>query len=322
MREVVDDAVTDSAAQLSYYFIFALFPFLFFLATLTAYLPLQGAVEEMLARMAPFMPASAFELIAGHLMELILQPKPKLLTVGLVTSLWSASRGVDSFRKALNLAYDVKESRAFWRTQGLAFLLTFATVAMVVLALGAILLGGELSRAVFKWVGQGEPPLFTAVLALTRWPVAAVAIMCNAGLSYYFLPDVKQRFKFIAPGAVLGSLVWLGATWAFTRYVESFGHFNVTYGSIGGVVVLLLWLYVSGLIFILGGEVNATLEQLSVEGKDRGARAPGEAPPPLEERPSISPPGAAKSAEVARRSTLRLWWTKRREARNRPPPSE
>jgi membrane protein len=124
--------------------------------------------------------------------------------------------------------------------------------------------------------------------------------MTVAALSYYLLPDVKQEFKFITPGSVVGTLIWLLATWGFGGYVASaFASYNVTYGSLGGVVVLLTWLYLSGFIFLVGGEINAILEHASSTGKAAGARAEGERPAPAAKRPSAMPPGAAKTAEVA-----------------------
>jgi membrane protein len=126
--------------------------------------------------------------------------------------------------------------------------------------------------------------------------------MLCAALAYYLLPDVKQKFKFITPGSVIGTLVWLLGTWGFAAYAGNFGSYNVTYGSIGGVIVLLTWFYISGFIFLMGGEMNAIIEHASPDGKNVGARAPGEAPPPPSERPSAMPAGAADSAAVAARS--------------------
>jgi len=135
-----------------------------------------------------------------------------------------------------------------------------------------------------------------------RWPVTALVIMLCAALAYWLLPDVKQKFKFITPGSVIGTLMWLISTWGFAQYVAHFGSYNVTYGSIGGVIVLMTWFYISGFIFLIGGEINAIIEAASPEGKASGARAPGQAPPPRSERPSAVPTGAADSAAAAARS--------------------
>ena len=159
---------------------------------------------------------------------------------------------------------------------------------------------------------------FHVVWSWLRWPFTAALVMLMLALCYYVLPDVKQRFKYITPGSVIGTVAWLGSTWGFTQYVEHFGKYNVTYGSIGGVVVLLLWLYLTGLIFILGGELNAILEHASKDAraKAKGAREPVEAPP-LE--PPLKTPGAAKSASSARKTQYAFWRWKKRVARGQSP---
>src|SRR5438132_14129812 len=130
-----DNAITDRAAQLAYYFLFALFPFLSFLVTLTAYLPLQGAVQELLARAGEVMPDEAMAIVQDQLQKLLTVQRPKLLTVSLLLAVWSASRGVDAIRTALNLAYDVKESRPFWKTQGMAVAITVLGALLVLVSI-------------------------------------------------------------------------------------------------------------------------------------------------------------------------------------------
>jgi membrane protein len=294
-REYEHDAVADTAAQLSYYLLFALFPFLFFVAALTAYLPLRGPMDQLLSRVRPVVPREAMDLIDTHLRALVSQPRPRLLTFALAGSVWSASRGVDAVRRALNLAYDVTESRPWWRTQLASLGMTFAGAFLVLAAVALLIAGGQVG---FWLAGKlGVQSYYVWTVRWLRWPVTALMIMTVAALAYYFLPDVKQEFKFITPGSVLGTLLWLLATWGFGQYVGSFGAYNVTYGSLGGVVVLLTWLYLSGFIFLMGGEVNAILEHASSTGKAAGARAEGESPAPPQQRPSAMPPAAAKDAD-------------------------
>lgn len=269
-RHYEDHAILDKAAELSYYFLFALFPFLFFLVTLTAYLPLGGAVQLLLDRFSELMPPSAYQLVKGHLEDVVNRPRPSLLTVGLVVAIWSASRGVDALRTALNLAYDVKESRPFWKTQGLALLMTVAGAVLVLLAVTLIALGGKVGLFLAHKAHLGTE--FALVWSYLRWPTTALVIMFALALTYYLLPDVEQEFKFITPGSVIGTILWLLVTWGFTQYVGHFGNYNVTYGSIGGVVILMTWLYLTGLIFILGGEINAIIEHASVAKAATSAR--------------------------------------------------
>jgi membrane protein len=309
-RRIADNAVTDRAATLAYYFVFALFPFLFTLVTLAAYLPVKNAIAELMARIKPIMPEEAMGIIDEHLHSLATQQRPRLLTFGLLLALWSASRGVDALRTALNLSYDVKESRPWWKVQVLAIAVTIATSLLMLLSIAGLALGSSAGLWLAAWLHVDQ---FWALLwTWLRWPITAGGVLLVLALLYYLLPDVKQEWRYITPGSVLGTLLWLLMTWGFSVYAENFGTYDKTYGAIGGMIVLMTWFYISGFVFILGGEVNALLEHASAEGKAAGARAAGEAPPPEVERPSIAAPGAAKNAESAARSQRRLWsrWRK------------
>jgi len=302
-RELVRDAVTDTAAQLGYYLLFALFPFLFFLVTLTAYLPLGGAENELMARLSAVMPPAALTIIGQQLDDLLHRPKPHLLTLGLVVALYSASRGSDAFRNALNLAYDVHESRPFWRTNLVSLGFTILGAVLGLVGIAMIIAGGNAGAWLAAQVHLTRA--YVVVWTWLRWPCTALVVMFVAALGYYMLPDVQQKFRYITPGSMLATGLWLVGTWGFTQYVNHFGNFDVTYGSLGGVIVLMTWLYISGLVFLFGGEVNAVIERLSNGGKAAGARRFGEAPPPETERPSISPPAAGKDAAVAAQAHAR-----------------
>lgn len=291
------DAVTDYAAQLTYYLLFALFPFLVFLVTLIAYLPLGGAAQDLMGRLSAVMPHEAMGVLSEHMDNLLHQPKPHLLGFGIVVTLYSASRGADAFRKALNIAYDVHESRPFWKVNGVALVSTILGALFGLLGVAMIAAGGKAGEWVAEKVHLDKQ--FVFVWSWLRWPTTALVIMLVAALGYYLLPDVKQKFKYITPGSVLATVFWLLGTWAFGLYVSHFGNYNATYGSLGGVIILLTWLYLSSVIFMVGGEVNATIEHLSAGGKEAGARDFGEAPAPKAERPSASPPGAAANADLA-----------------------
>jgi membrane protein len=194
--------------------------------------------------------------------------------------------------------------------QAIALLITVASSALMLLSIAGLALGSSLG----VWAaGKLHVDQFWPILwGWLRWPITAAGVMLVLALLYYFLPDVKQQWRYITPGSLLGTLLWLLLTWAFSFYAESFATYDKTYGAIGGVIVLMTWLYISGLVFILGGELNAIVEHASAEGKAPGARAPGEAPAPPLERPSIAAPGAAKTAKSAERTTRRLWsrWRK------------
>jgi membrane protein len=276
-REYEDDGVADSAAVLSYYFVYSLFPFLFFLTTLAAYIPhAQAGMDSVLARAHALLPPQAMHIIERNLRALVDRPRPHFLTIGLLATLYSASRGVDAVRKALNLAYDVKESRPFWKAELVAFGMTIAGALLVLIGMAAMVAGGDLGMWLAGKLHVARA--YVLVWSWLRWPVTAFLIMSTAAFGYYLLPDVKQQFRFITPGSVFGTLAWLLATWGFAQYATHFGSYNVTFGSIGGVIVLMTWFYIAGFIFLMGGEVNAILERKLPGGKAAGGRAPGTDP--------------------------------------------
>lgn len=295
----IDHGVPDSAAQVSYYLLFALFPFLFFVVTLSAFLPIQQSVQDLIAKASLIMPPQAMRLITDQLQNLVHTPRPKLLTLGLAIAIYSVSRGVDSFRHALNLAYDVPEHRSFLHTQAVSIAMTLVGSVLTLIAFTGMILGGNLGGVIADKLHVGR--YWAWAWSWLRFPISALIVMFVVALGYYFLPDVKQKFKFITPGSVIGTVIWIAATWGFTFYSDHFGHYNVTYGSLGGVILLMTWFYISSLVFILGGEINAVVEHASADGKVPGARRAGEAPLPELSRASHLPPGAAKSEDSARR---------------------
>ena len=266
-RKHSEDAISGSAAAVSYYFLFSFFPFLVFVTALIAYLPLETPVAHFLDRVRPALPAQVMIILDTHLKALITRERPHLLTLGLLGSFWSASRGIDVVRHALNLTYGVKESRPLWKTELLCWGTTVAGALLVLVAASAVVAGG----GVGAWIAGklGIRAAFLSVMHWLRWPVLGLTFMGAAGLAYGVLPDIKQRLRLVVPGAVLGAVAWVLATWLFGLYVAAFGRYDVTYGSLGGLVILLTWLYLSGFIVLAGGELNVI-----VEHRSRTDRAP------------------------------------------------
>jgi membrane protein len=300
-RRYEDHGLADSAATLGYYFLFSLFPFLFFLVTLAAFIPhARPSVETLLERVRAFLPSEAKGVIEHHLRGLVASSKPHLLTLALAAALYSASRAVNAVRTALNRAYDVKESRPLWKTELLAFGMTVGGGLLLLVGIAVLVAGGSAGQWAARHLSVADE--YVTVLRWIRWPITTAAIMVTAALSYYLLPDVEQKLKFITPGSVVGTLACLLASWCLGLYAAHFGSYNVTYGSIGGVIVLLIWFYLTGFILLMAGEMNAIIEDVSPGGKQSGARAFDQAPPPSDERPSAMPAGAVDSAAVAERS--------------------
>jgi membrane protein len=300
-RRYEDHGLADSAATLGYYFLLSLFPFLFFLVTLAAFIPhAQSSVETLLEQARALLPSEARGVIEHHLRALVASSKPHLVTLGLAAALYSASRGVNAVRTALNRAYDVKESRPLWKTELLAFGVTVGGGLLLLVGIAVLLAGGSAGQWAARQLAIADE--YVTFLRWIRWPTTAAAIMLTATLSYHLLPDVEQKFKFITPGTVIGTLACILVSWGLGFYASHFGSYNVTYGSIGGVIVLLLWFYLTGFILLVAGEMNAIIEDVSPGGKQSGARAFDQAPPPPDERPSAMPAGTVDSAAVAGRS--------------------
>lgn len=249
------DAVTDSASQVAYYLFFSLFPLLFFLVTLTAFLPLERVARQAMNHLWEVLPANAARLVTTQLHDLVTRPRPRLLTISLVGALWSASRGVDAVRTALNLSYGVRETRAYWKTQVIALVVTILGAVLVLTSIAILVASGGVGFRLARWLGIERD--YHQVASWLRWPLTAILVMGVADLSYYVLPDVRQRFRLITPGAMVATGLWLLATWGFGFYSSRWGDYELTYGSLGGVVVLLTWFLISAFAFLVGGEVNA-----------------------------------------------------------------
>jgi membrane protein len=266
-REYREDAVADSAAVLSFYFVFSLFPFLFFLATLVAYVPhVEWTTGTLLERLRPLVPGQVMAMLESHVHALVSTPRPHLLTFGLATTLYSATRGVDAARRALNLAYDVRETRSFWRTELLAFGVTIGGAALVMLGIAVLVVGGDVG----EWLARRVPVVGVVVRVLHwgRWPVTALTILCATALAYGLLPNVRPRHRFLTPGSVFATVSWFVASLGFRYYAGRFGRYNLTYGSIGSAIILMTWFYITGFILILGGEIDAVLANRARERRD------------------------------------------------------
>ena len=267
-NEWTNDNVSLVAGALTFFGVLALFPFLLFLVALAGLIIDPKQAEALVQELGRVAPAAVTQIVGQRLHDLATSNSVGLLTVGGLGAVWAASNGVVKLSEVFNTAYDVKESRPFWKVRLMAIVITLAAAVLsIVAALGMVALPAFADK-----LGQ---PLGTVVLLL-RWPAAGLLIMLVWAMLYYFLPDVKQDFKFITPGSVVGVILWLVASWGFSVYVNNFGKYDATYGALGGVIVLLLWMWISAQAMLLGAEINAILEHRSPEGKSPGEKGPGQ----------------------------------------------
>ncbi len=287
VRETNEDNLTDWAGAVTYAGVMALFPFLLFIVALGSLVITPAQAESIVEQLGQIAPSNVTQILGDRIRAISSESKTGLLTIGAVVALWSASSGVAGLQRALNTIYGVREGRPFWRARGLALVMTlYASVLALVAGLVAVV-----TPVVADAVGG---PVGTAV-TLLRLPVAGLVMMLLWATLYYLLPDVEQEFKFITPGLVFGVIVWVLASWGFSNYVSHFGSYEATYGSLGGIIVMLLWMYISSLVVLLGAEANAIIEHRSEEGKRAGAKRmadSGETGTKTEEAEPVEPAGA------------------------------
>jgi membrane protein len=271
--EMSKDNVFYTAGGVAYFLLFAIFPAMVFFLSLLPYLPipnLHQAVMDLFYQVLPQEAASEFE---GVIAEVTTQQRAGLLSFGAIATLWAASSGVYASMQFLNGTYGVPEGRPYWKTRGMAILLTLMFAVLVIGAFGLIIFGGVLQDWLVSNFGLGG--VLLVLFAIFRWLVIFSLLLLGFALMYYFGPDVDQKFKFITPGSVVGVVILAVATVGFRIYIENFGDYSATYGSLGAVMILMLWLYIVGLVLLIGSEINAIVEDTAPEGKNVGQRRPG-----------------------------------------------
>ncbi len=259
-----------NAAALAYYFLFSLFPFLLFLTALLAYLPVTNLLEQMMSLLAQVMPGEAHQIVRNYIDGLLAQPRGDVLSFGILFALWTASNAVTAICDGLNHAYAVEEGRPFWKVRGLAILLTVGLSVFLIASIVLLIFGPQIGRYIADWVGLGD--IFQTAWNVLRWPVILAMVTLAMAVIYYYAPDVEQRWQWITPGSLFAVLTWTLVSLGFSYYVNNFGSYDKTYGSIGAIIVLLTWMYVSGLVILVGGVINAQIEHANPAGKSPGEK--------------------------------------------------
>ncbi len=278
LAEFSEDEVSDRAAALAYYFLFALFPALLFLTVLLGLLPIPNLMDRLMDYISQTMPGDAASIIEKTLNEIMAGAGGGLLSIGVLGALWAGSNGMASIMSALNVAYDVKETRPWWKAKLLALGLTLGFSLFILSALVLLVFGPKIGETVAGWIGLGA--VFTLVWYIVSIPIVMVLVATGIGLVYYLAPAVEQRWRWVTPGSAVALVLWLIASSGLRFYVTSFANYNATYGSIGGVILLMLWLYLSGMALLLGAEVNSEIEHAAArrgapDAKVAGAQEPG-----------------------------------------------
>jgi membrane protein len=272
--EVMADNCLNLAAQLSYYFFLALFPALLVLIAIISYFPVHDLMNTIVATLGRIAPPEVLQIVRDQIAKIAEGKNGGLLTIGVLGAIWSSSSAITAIVSALNEAYDITEARPWWKVRLLAIGLTVAVALFIVVATALVLVGPTLAEHIAAWFHLGVA--FEWTWKILQWPVVFALVSLGIALVFYFAPDAEQHFVWITPGSVMATALWLLISIGFKFYIANFTSYNATYGAIGGVIVLMLWFYVSSLAILVGAELNSEIEHASPYGKDPGEKAPGE----------------------------------------------
>jgi membrane protein len=257
---LTDDMPTYSAA-LAYSALFALFPFLLFLIAVLGFLHIPGFFDWLLEQGETALPSDAYGMLEDVVTQIRGQARGGLLSVGIITAIWAASGGFRSVMNAMNVAFDVEETRPMVKRYLLSVVYTIGIAGLFIAGAGLMLAGPHFMESIADRAGLGD--LFVTLWSWLRWPVLVGLLMLAAALIYYVSPNVDQPFTLITPGAVFAVIVWVIASIGFSVYVSHFAAYSATYGDIGGIIVLLLF-YISSAVLLLDAEVNAELHRIKL----------------------------------------------------------
>ena len=265
IKEVKEDRVTGMAAEQAYYYLLALFPLLILLLSILPYLNID--TQTALDTLKTFMPSETMKTIEENIIKILNERNGGLLTFGILGTIWSASNGMNAFIHSMNIAYDVEETRSFIKARLISILLTlglvFAFIVMLVLPVfGKVLI--DLMEQVVSLPEETQ-----SLFSILRWVIAVAVISSVLAFLYRFAPNKTFPFKHVIPGAITATILWFVISIGFSFYVSNFANYSSTYGSLGGVIVLMLWLYLTGLILMLGGEINAILHRQNTTPQKR-----------------------------------------------------
>ena len=272
-----EDNLIGRAAELAFNFVLALFPLFIFLFSLLGMFASRGSElsENLFSYVYQVLPPAAAQIVANTLHEVMSNASNGKLTFGIVLTIWFASGGMSSLFSALNGVYEVKETRSFVKIRAISFALTIAISVLIIVALIVVLSGGYLADTVGAYYGLRDAGV--ATWKVLQWPVAVAFVTLAFSMIYYFAPDLEeQHWYWITPGSIFGVLLWIAASFAFRAYLHFFNTYSRTYGSLGAVMILLMWLYVTGFAFLLGGEINAQIEHAAARRGHPEAKSQGE----------------------------------------------
>jgi membrane protein len=295
--ELGKDEVFDRGAALAYYFVFALFPTLLFMAALLGMFPVPGLMDRLIAYVDEALPPDAASVVHRTLGEVLRNARGGLLSVGALAALWASASGVSSMMAALNAAYGVEDHRPWWKRRLIALALTVGFGVFILAALVLLVFGGQIGSLLATRLGLGDA--FTTIWNVVSVVLVIGCVLFGLAMTYYLAPDAKQHWWWVTPGSVVALVLWLALSFGLRIYVANFANYSATYGSIGGVILLILWLYLTGVVLLLGAEINSEIEHAAAEHGAPTAKAEGAKAAPADGGPTAAATLAARAPAPA-----------------------
>jgi membrane protein len=304
-KEFREDNITDWAAALTYYSVLALFPALI---ALVAIVGLVGQYPQTTNSILDILRSAGADQSTvdsfGKTINGVIQNKGgagALLGFGLLAALWSASGYIGAFMRASNAIWEIPEGRPFWKLRPLQVVVTLAMVMLLALVLVALVISGPLAKAIGDQVGLGSAAV--TVYSIAKWPIMAGVVVLMLALLYYVAPNARlPKFQWISPGAMVALVIWVIATVAFFFYVRNFGSYNKTYGTLGGAISMLVWLWISNIAILFGQQLNSEVER----GRELSAGVPAEEEIQLPLRDTPKKDKEAEAEQISREARLEM----------------
>lgn len=274
LKEFIADDGLNLGAQQAYYFFFALFPALLTLISIASFFPIANLMDEIVNLLGRLLPPDVLQIITDQIRKISNTGRGGVLTFAFLLTLWSSSGAMVSIITTLNAAYDITEGRPWWKVRLTAIGLTIGLSLFILTSISLVLVGPSVAEHLATSMGLGAA--FKWAWWILQWPVVLALVALAMGFVYYFAPDAEQEWVWLTPGSVTATALWIVVSLGFKLYIKYFGNYNETYGTIGAIIVLLTWLYLSGLAILFGAEMNAEIEHASPYGKATGEKVKGE----------------------------------------------
>ncbi|UOQ95462.1 YihY/virulence factor BrkB family protein [Halobacillus shinanisalinarum] len=252
LAEFQKDNIPILGAAQAYYYLLAIVPMVILLLSILPYLNID--TETVMGFMQNVVPGGTVEIFRENIVSLVEQPKGGLLTVGIIGTLWSASNGVNAFIQSANIAYNVDETRSFIKVRLLSIILTIGMVIAIVVALALPIFGDVIINFLTNFLGLPEQTVI--LFQVLRWVISIIVMSAILMALYHIAPNKSLPFPEILPGAIITAILWQLISLAFSFYVSNFGNYSATYGSLGGIIILMLWFFITGIILMVGAEIN------------------------------------------------------------------